>query len=127
MRQQDRTEWVRLNTCRICIGSHLHTCTGYDCRYAVKQAEEYFDRIIKRESERMKMFRVRVILKNATQIEVICKNLIINTNNITGKMTSYKFEGIEGMKPMYIDVGEIVAVTSERAYQYEDDDEEDEE
>lgn len=73
------------------------------------------------------MFRIRVILKNAVQIEVICKNLEIKTSNITGKMTSYHFEGIEGMKPMYIDADEIVAITFERAYQYEDDDDEEDE
>lgn len=44
-RQQDRDEWVRLNTCRVCIGSHLHSCTGYDCRDAIKQAREYCDKI----------------------------------------------------------------------------------
>lgn len=49
-RQQDREEWVRLNTCRFCIGSHLHTCTGYRCEPAIKQAEEYFDKVV-----RMKM------------------------------------------------------------------------
>lgn len=73
------------------------------------------------------MFRVRVILKNAAQIEVVCKNLEIKTSNVTGKVTSYHFEGIEGMKPMYIEMDEIVAITFERAYQYEDEDEEDEE
>lgn len=73
------------------------------------------------------MFRVRVILKNAVQVEVICKNLAIKTNSVTGKVTSYHFEGIEEMKPVYIDMDEIVAITSERAYQYEDEDEEDEE
>lgn len=49
-RQQDREEWARLNTCRFCIGSHLHTCTGYRCEPAIKQAEEYFDKVV-----RMKM------------------------------------------------------------------------
>lgn len=44
-RQQDRDEWVRLNTCRFCIGSHLHSCTGYDCRDAIRQAEEAFDKM----------------------------------------------------------------------------------
>lgn len=44
-RQRDRDEWVRLNTCRFCIGSHLHSCTGYSCRDAIKQAEECFERM----------------------------------------------------------------------------------
>lgn len=40
----NREEWVKLNTCKFCVGSHLHSCTGYDCREAVKKAEEYFER-----------------------------------------------------------------------------------
>ena len=42
--KQDREEWVRMNTCKFCVGSRLHSCTGYDCRDALKDAEEYFDR-----------------------------------------------------------------------------------
>lgn len=38
-----REEWVKLNTCKFCVGSHLHSCTGYDCREAAKKAEEYFE------------------------------------------------------------------------------------
>lgn len=47
----DREEWVKLNTCKFCVGSHLHSCTGYDCREAVKKAEEYFDRMKEHEME----------------------------------------------------------------------------
>lgn len=47
MRQQDRAEWVRLNTCRFCVGSYLHSCTGYRCEPAIKEAEEYFKRRMK--------------------------------------------------------------------------------
>lgn len=44
-RQQGRDEWVRFNTCRFCMGSHLHSCTGYDCKDAIKQAKEEFDKM----------------------------------------------------------------------------------
>lgn len=47
MRERDRDEWVRLNTCRFCVGSHLHSCTGYRCEPAIKEAEEYFKRRMK--------------------------------------------------------------------------------
>lgn len=44
----DREEWVKLNTCKFCVGSHLHSCTGYDCKEAVKKAEEYFEKTVRR-------------------------------------------------------------------------------
>lgn len=44
----DREEWVKLNTCKFCVGSHLHSCTGYDCREAAKKAEEYFEKTARR-------------------------------------------------------------------------------
>lgn len=46
--KRSREEWVKLYTCRFCVGSHLHSCTGYDCREAVKKAEECFDRMEKK-------------------------------------------------------------------------------
>lgn len=52
--QQTREEWVRLNTCGFCIGSHLHSCTGYDCREAIKKAEEQFDRMTERRKQEEK-------------------------------------------------------------------------
>lgn len=44
----DREEWAKLNTCKFCVGSHLHSCTGYDCKEAVKKAEEYFEKTARR-------------------------------------------------------------------------------
>lgn len=49
----DREEWVKLNTCKFCVGSHLHSCTGYDCREAVKKAEEYFEKTVRRNDMRL--------------------------------------------------------------------------
>ena len=66
-RQQEREEWVRLNTCSFCIGSHLHTCTGYRCEPAIEQAKQYYDEIIMRKKE-MKTIYVRTdTLKEATK------------------------------------------------------------
>lgn len=54
--QQDKEEWVRLNTCRFCIGSHLHTCTSYQCKPAIKKAEECFEKVIvKKENRRQQV------------------------------------------------------------------------
>ena len=52
--QQSREECVRLNTCGFCSGSHLHSCTGYDCREAIKKAEEQFDRMAERRKQEEK-------------------------------------------------------------------------
>ena len=43
----------------------------------------------------------------------MCKNLKTTTSELTGKITKYEIEGIEGEKPVYIDVSEIVAITAE--------------
>lgn len=72
------------------------------------------------------MLKVKFILKNSVQIEVFCKNLKVTTSELTGEIIAYKIEGIEGLKPMYINVGEIAAITSERAYQFGDEEDEEE-
>lgn len=50
--QQYREEWVRLNVCKFCKGSHMHTCSLYQCKPAVKKAEEYFETVIEQEEMR---------------------------------------------------------------------------
>lgn len=40
--ETSKKEWIDHNTCRFCIGSRLHTCTGYDCRDAIEKAEKAF-------------------------------------------------------------------------------------
>lgn len=122
----NREEWVRLNTCRFCIGSHLHSCTGYDCRDAVREAENCFEKMQKARKGEKRMFKVKFVLKNSVQIEVLCKNIEVTTSELTGKITAYKIEGIEGLRPMHIDIGEIAAITSEQAYQFDDEEDEEE-
>lgn len=61
------------------------------------------------------MFKVKFVLKNAVMIETLCQNLKTTTNELTGKIMKYEIEGIEGEKPVYIDVSEIVAITAEEA------------
>lgn len=39
-----KEEWLKYNVCRFCVGSRLHTCTGYDCRRAIEKAEEIFEK-----------------------------------------------------------------------------------
>lgn len=34
-------DYAKLHCCRFCKGSHLHSCTGYDCREPYKAAYEY--------------------------------------------------------------------------------------
>lgn len=41
--------WVRLNACKFCEGSHMHICSLYQCKPAVKKAEEYFETVIAHE------------------------------------------------------------------------------
>lgn len=50
--QQIREEWVELNACKFCIGSHLHTCTSYQCKPAVEKAAEYFEEVVAQEEIR---------------------------------------------------------------------------
>ncbi len=50
--QQYREEWVRLNVCKFCKGSHMHTCSLYQCKPAAKKAEEYFKTVIAQEEIR---------------------------------------------------------------------------
>lgn len=33
--------WAKQNCCHFCIGRHLHSCTGYDCREPYQKAYEY--------------------------------------------------------------------------------------
>lgn len=58
------------------------------------------------------MFKAKFILKNAVTINVSCKNLKVKTNELTGEIIQYEIEGIEGEKPVYINISEIVAITA---------------
>lgn len=42
--ETNKKEWINHNTCRFCVGSRLHTCTGYDCRGAIEKAERRFEK-----------------------------------------------------------------------------------
>lgn len=59
------------------------------------------------------MFKIKFVLKNGVTIKTLCKNLKTTTSELIGKITKYEIEGIEGEKPVYIDVSEIVAITAE--------------
>ena len=59
------------------------------------------------------MFKIKFVLQNGVTIKTLCKNLKTTTSELTGKITKYEIEGIEGEKPVYIDVSEIVAITAE--------------
>ena len=59
------------------------------------------------------MFKIKFVLKKGVTIKTLCKNLKTTTSELTGKITKYEIEGIEGEKPVYIDVSEIVAITAE--------------
>ena len=59
------------------------------------------------------MFKIKFVLKNGVTIKTLCKNLKTTASELTGKITKYEIEGIEGEKPVYIDVSEIVAITAE--------------
>ena len=37
----EATEYAKQNSCYFCRGSHLHSCTGYDCRAPYKAAYDY--------------------------------------------------------------------------------------
>jgi len=65
--QRDKEEWVRLNICRFCIGSHLHTCTGYKCEPAIKKAEEHYDKmqILPKRRSGMKKEYLKAVFKSA--------------------------------------------------------------
>ena len=63
------------------------------------------------------MFKIKFVLKNGVTIKTLCKNLKTTTSELTGKITKYEIEGIEGEKPVYIDVSEIVAITAEERRQ----------
>lgn len=50
--QQFREEWVRLNACKFCDGSHMHTCTLYQCKPAREKAGRYFEKVVAQEEIR---------------------------------------------------------------------------
>lgn len=51
----DREEvWIKRNACSFCNGSHLHTCSGYDCKEAVGRARGYYLKMAEKESPEKK-------------------------------------------------------------------------
>lgn len=55
--QQFREEWVRLNVCKFCRGSHMHTCSLYQCQPAIEKAEKYFEKVVSQEEKDMELIR----------------------------------------------------------------------
>lgn len=41
-----RDGWLRMNSCRFCQGSRMHTCTSYRCQPALERAAEYFESFV---------------------------------------------------------------------------------
>lgn len=91
----NRDEWVRLNTCKFCIGSHLHSCSGYDCRTAAKEATEYFDRTegkkLKRVTDLRPMFTESLMASGIVTGAWIMsddkkKEIVVKFNGIMSKM-----------------------------------------
>lgn len=50
--QQFKEEWARLNACKFCDGSHMHTCTSYQCKPAIEKAGRYAEKVIAMEEIR---------------------------------------------------------------------------
>ena len=42
-------QWLRMNTCKFCIGSRMHTCNTFSCRPAHEDAEKYLEEMVAKE------------------------------------------------------------------------------
>ena len=44
-----KRKWIEHNACKFCRGNDLHTCLLYRCQDAIRDAERYFDSVIRQE------------------------------------------------------------------------------
>lgn len=59
------------------------------------------------------MTNIRVILKNGVEFVIPCEKCTLTKSRFTGEITSYHFQGLSNISPMYIDMTQIVAVIQE--------------
>lgn len=55
--------------------------------------------------------KITICFRNGTKITVKCKEFEIERNRATGRIESYKFTGIKGTRPVYMDINEILWIT----------------
>ena len=55
--------------------------------------------------------KITICFKNGTKITVNCEKFESRVNQVTGRIESYKFIGIKGTSPVYIDINEILWIT----------------
>ena len=53
---------------------------------------------------------IAFVFKNGHKLKVKCEHFTLTHNRITGKIEGYKMSGIEGDKPLYIDLDEVLYV-----------------
>ena len=41
LREQAAKDYAKMNSCKFCKGSRLHTCTGYSCKEPYQRAYDY--------------------------------------------------------------------------------------
>lgn len=59
------------------------------------------------------MYKFRIILKSGTEIVIIADHIELSINNLTQEITRYKFTGIKGSIPLYINLSDVSAVLQE--------------
>lgn len=70
------------------------------------------------------MYKVRFILKNGVQFEIVCDSITSERNTVTGELVRYDIKGITGLKPHFIKMSEVAAILTENLDQCEEEDEE---
>ena len=50
------------------------------------------------------------VFKNGRELKAECEHFNLTMNRFTGKIEGYKMSGIEGDKPLYVDLDEVLYV-----------------
>lgn len=57
--------------------------------------------------------KIRVILKNGKDFVMECESLTTKYSTATSELTSFRYDGCEKNRPLYLDLSQVVAVLQE--------------
>lgn len=65
------------------------------------------------EKEEVKQMVVVIKFRNGFDLRVECAEFSVQTNNLTGSISSYSIKGITRNRPVYIDLNDVLCIYRE--------------
>lgn len=56
------------------------------------------------------MAKVKILFENERTLTIVCDKFTVERNNLTGEIINMSWEGLQNIKPMYIDFTKIFCI-----------------